>query len=204
MLKRLKKGFTLIELMIVVAIIGILAAIAIPNFIRFQARSKQSEAKTNLKAMFTAEKAWFGERDQFETRGDTIGFAPEQSNRYYYRLDSGMTPAWVRPGGAPATGGYVAITNDTMRFPDPNVKTLPTALGVAPVGAPAASGVSGTCPNCGFTGDATGNVDNDSNIDAWYMSTGDATSESGVAGCYPENNLAAGVPYNSYNDVSCP
>ncbi|MBI2370572.1 MAG: prepilin-type N-terminal cleavage/methylation domain-containing protein, partial [Deltaproteobacteria bacterium] len=45
-----RQGFTLIELMIVVAIIGILAAIAIPNFLRFQAKSKQSEAKTNLAA----------------------------------------------------------------------------------------------------------------------------------------------------------
>jgi type IV pilus assembly protein PilA len=47
-----KEGFTLIELMIVVAIIGILAAIAIPAFINYVKRSKTSEASANLKAMF--------------------------------------------------------------------------------------------------------------------------------------------------------
>ncbi len=63
--KKGKKGFTLIELMIVVAIIGILAAIAIPNFLRFQAKSKQSEAKGNLGGIFTAEVAYQGERNFF-------------------------------------------------------------------------------------------------------------------------------------------
>ena len=64
MLKSFRKqeGFTLIELMIVVAIIGILAAIAIPNFLQYQLKSRQSEAKTNLKAIKTSEVSFQAER----------------------------------------------------------------------------------------------------------------------------------------------
>jgi type IV pilus assembly protein PilA len=64
MFKQLKgqKGFTLIELMIVVAIIGILAAIAIPNFLQYQLKSRQSEAKTNLQAIKTSEVSFQAEQ----------------------------------------------------------------------------------------------------------------------------------------------
>ncbi len=48
------KGFTLIELMIVVVIIGLLASIAIPNFLQFQSMAKQAEAKSNLGKIHTA------------------------------------------------------------------------------------------------------------------------------------------------------
>ncbi len=58
-LLRKKEGFTLIELMIVVAIIGILAAIAIPAFVRYVKRSKTSEAGANLKSLYTGAAAYF-------------------------------------------------------------------------------------------------------------------------------------------------
>ena len=55
---RTQKGFTLIELMIVVVIIGILAALAIPRFMRATTKSKQSEAKQILKQIYTMQHSY--------------------------------------------------------------------------------------------------------------------------------------------------
>jgi prepilin-type N-terminal cleavage/methylation domain-containing protein len=57
--ERKTSGFTLIELMIVVVIIGVLAALAIPRFMTSAAKSKQSEAKQLLKQVYSMQRAYF-------------------------------------------------------------------------------------------------------------------------------------------------
>jgi len=115
-LRNRKGGFTLIELMIVVAIIGILAAIAIPNFLRFQLKAKTSEGKTNLAAIRTAEESYYSEYGSYISADaspptianntktsfshaiagkgfDIIGWTPEGSVYFQYGVGlAGATP----------------------------------------------------------------------------------------------------------------
>jgi type IV pilus assembly protein PilA len=211
MFRKNSRGFTLIELMIVVAIIGILAAIAIPNFLRFQARARQSEANSNLKTLFTGFRT-LSKRPTAEIR--VPGFNPERGNRYSYIMNDPCTTVENRTGinliqnpnddcigvdtfkftSFPATFPIVSPLSATW-----NSKATANGLGMT-------AGLKGTGESWDFLGFATGDVDNTlgDSADTWLVSSsdGDVTPACPSTGGVSQH-VAAGEPFNVNNDVNC-
>jgi type IV pilus assembly protein PilA len=73
---------------VLMPVIGILAAIAIPNFLMYQTRAKQSEAKTNLHAIYSAQKAYQAEHQTYAGSFKTLGWNPSGQTRYTYLLSA--------------------------------------------------------------------------------------------------------------------
>ena len=177
---------------VLVAIIGILAAIAIPNFIRFQARSKQAECRTNLKAFAIASRSYFEAHQQYTPVLSELQFAPERGNRYAYFAGPGTQEDRSKAVSARAPGD-TQVGVDLYRYvgmAPVTAREVPQKLagGVAP-------GVFGSCPDCGIVAVCVGTIDNDATLDVWSVSTAERRGPQGEP-------IPAGTPFNDVNDVS--
>jgi prepilin-type N-terminal cleavage/methylation domain-containing protein len=139
-----RQGFTLIELMIVVAIIGILSVISIPNFLMFQAKARQAEAKAALGAIFTAATTVLL-LDNGTYAVTTIGQLP------FMMTGTTKYSFWYDVGGIPT--------------PVPGSSTSNSPCDVSSVTTFVTPGATAT----GFTATAKGNIDNDTTCDEWSI-----------------------------------
>ena len=87
-----EKGFSLIELMVVIAIMGILATIAVPSYRGYQEKAQQKEAETLLSSYFIAAQAAKVEHGYFAGDFEAIGFNPVGRLNYRVRSENGTDP----------------------------------------------------------------------------------------------------------------
>ena len=81
-------GFSLMEVMIVVVIIGILAALAYPNLEKYLKRARQTEAKTNLSAIYTAQKIYFTLHQSYAEEINELDLSLVQGDPYTFTMEA--------------------------------------------------------------------------------------------------------------------
>ncbi|WP_375765635.1 hypothetical protein NR798_28450 [Archangium gephyra] len=167
------------------------------------------EAKGNLKALYTAQRAWYQEKDTYTEDLAWLGFWPEQGNRYtYFSASRGrVLKAEERYGPAPTDGSprpsYQIIAADPAgpafrgSFETFARSGCPLTPATLPDGTRAGLGVTlpagGAQPGV-FIGAAAANIDADPTPDCWSIATVDRVAADGTP-------ISAGQPYNELNDV---
>ena len=107
------KGFSLIELMVVVAIMGVLAAIGIPQYSKFQAKARQSEARSHLSAIYTGETSFKSEFNNYSVDLFNIG-VQITGNQLRYTAGFAGGAACSSYATATANGAPAEVTTRTQ------------------------------------------------------------------------------------------
>jgi len=170
--RKSQKGFSLIELMMVVVIIGVLAGVGIPQYQKFQMKARQSEVKSLLTSMYTSQKAFYAEWNQYYADFNAVGYGLNGTLGYHVTFGAaGPVQGPTNHPGAFADAGattfqsnaYCAATIDAAGNPvcnDANANIGGGALAVVGAGVANVNLFS-------FGGIA--NLDDDATFDSWTI-----------------------------------
>jgi type IV pilus assembly protein PilA len=144
-----QSGFSLVELMVVVGIIGLLAAIAVPQFSKFQARARQSEAKAMLASIFTGEKSFFAEWNGYTASMNHAGVGTTGNKvRYDGGVGNGLAVCTgTYPPGAPGDAYVTVFTASNSATSSTAVYDLGAAMGQPAVVFAGGGGTGLACDN---------------------------------------------------------
>ncbi len=132
-----RQGFTLIELMIVIAIIACLSMVSVPSLMKFLAKAKRAEAYIHLRMLANAEKAYFAEYGKYTKSlgADGLGWKPEGMVNYTYGFSDGAsgeshfigqlkTPASALAGATVSRDGFAIYAAGQIYGEKPDILSI--------------------------------------------------------------------------------
>lgn len=151
---RNQQGFTLVELMVVVAIIGILSTVAVPQFKKYQGKAKTSEAKVQLASVYTVEMGAMTDYDGYATCLQDLGYDPQDKGYYAVGFTTANNTSLTSRGATCSSAASVMPTGQ---------KRLKAGAATAPAISVGVAAIVRASDRQAFTAKAVGNVYNTGN-----------------------------------------